>query len=194
MGEPTGQPTFTPSPNLPGENTRWQNHELGTIVSIDLPADDGSVILSDYEQTDWNAHWAFSTLSDPFNGSHPVSGTRTFGININFGSTDPIFGFVSPTTYTFYIQGADRILSRPGEYVGSILNLSTNPSKALQYGIADGVWNGAIGQVANLANDASRGGHPGSATINTPVTNRPPWAGIADALQNHRPLNSVPCN
>lgn len=196
MGPGFGQPTFTPSPNLPGENAKWQNHELGTIVSIDLPADDGSVILSDYSQTDWNVHWTFSTLDDPFNGSHPVSGTREFGITTYPSGSFTWDGRTStwPETYNFYIQGADRILSRPGEYVGSILNLSTNPSRALQYGIADGVWNGAIGQVAKFVNDASRGGHPGSAIINTPLTNRPLWAGIADALQNHRPLNSVPCD
>jgi hypothetical protein len=190
----SGQPTFIPSPYLSGEGTRWQNHELGTIISIDIPLDNGSVILSDYSNTYFDTHWSFSTLYDPYNGSHPVSGTRTFGISYSMGYTDPFFGWSYPGTYTFYIQGADRILSRPGEMVGALLNLSTNPANAFQCGKADAAWNSFISQVANFANSSAYGGHAGNATINTPVTTRPNWTDVYNALQNHRPLNSVPCN
>lgn len=179
---------------MQGEDIRWQNHELGAVVSIDIPLDDGSVILSDYDQSYWNPHWTFSTLHDPYNGSHPVSGTRTFGMNINFYYPDPIFGSSSPSTYTFYIQGADRILTRPGEIVGALRNLSLNPAQAFQFEKADKSWNDMINKVAEFANNSNRGGHTGAAVINTPVTNRPNWSDVYDAIQNHRPLKSVPCN
>lgn len=188
------QPNFTPQTILPGEDIRWQNHELGTVVSIDLPLDDGSVILSDYAQTDWDTHWTFSTLHDPYNGSHPVSGTRTFGIVYNPGFTNPVFGFSYPSSYTFYISGADRILSGPGEMFGALMNLSTNRANAFQYEKSDATWNGVINKVARFVNDPIHGGQPGVANIDPPITNRPNWEKINEALKNNKPFSSIPCN
>ena len=187
-----GQPTFAPQNILPGEDTRWQNHELGTIVSINIPLDNGSVILSDYSRDELDTHWTFSTLHDPYNGSHPVSGTRSFGIVTVPGSS--WINFTQPTTYTFYIQGADRILSRPGEMAGALMSLSTNPANAFQYKKGDEAWNSLANGVANFVNNPSHGGHTGAATVSAPITNRPNWTDVYNALQNHQPLSSVPCN
>ena len=197
---PPGQPTFNPQTLLSGEVTRWQNHELGSIVSILIPLDNGSVTLSDYSTDPYGlaTSWKFSTLHDPFNGGHPVSGTREFGI-----STYPGYSYVdylnmahsTPTTYTFYIQGADRINSRLGEIAGSLKNGTLNPSQAFQFQAGDALWSGLIGNVAKFIDDPSHGGHAGGAIISPAITNRPQWDDVIKALQNGTPLQtSVPCH
>lgn len=185
------QPTFSPQTMIQGEDIRWANHEIGSIVSITIPVDNGSVILSDYSNAAYDAHWTFSTLYDPYNGSHPVSGTRTFGISYmpSFGYTDYLGMYhYSPESYTFYIQGADRICSRTGELAGSLMNLSLDPSKAKQFEKADASWTSFINQVSMFA--SSNGC---TTTINPSITNRPNWVDVYNAFQNHRPLSSVPC-
>lgn len=63
-------------------------------VPLTLNPDDGSVVVSSFEQK----RWVFSTIKTPgIDWSHPVSGNREFGfINNSDGS------------YTFYTRGADR--------------------------------------------------------------------------------------
>jgi hypothetical protein len=182
------QPQFTPHPNIAGENTRWQNGELGSILSIAIPGDPGSVILSDHSAN----HWTFTTIHDPFNGAHPVSGNRKFGYEYTPAGSrwDYIFGTVStPELHTFYIQGADRINYRSIELLGSLLNGSTSSNNALQFSAGDRLWQNMQGKVIEFVNQ-----HGGVATLGLNYTNRPKWEDVKLALQTGRSLNKIPCD
>lgn len=179
------QPHFNPHPSLPGDAALWQDHTLGSILGIGIPIDAGSVILSDYSIY----HWTFTTIYDPINGAHPVSGNRTFGCTYRPGSSvGGLFDDYYPVTYTFYIRGADRINYRTEELVGSILNGSLQPSNALQFSEADRLWVSMQNKVAAFVNN-----HGGVAQVETPIINRPDWQAVKAALENNQPLNTVPC-
>jgi hypothetical protein len=78
---------------------------VGTVVSIDMFADkgglilnmdSGSVVLSEVDSN----HWRFSTLWTPEDHGHPVSGNREFGfVSANAGE------------WVFYTRGVDRTTS-----------------------------------------------------------------------------------
>lgn len=160
--------SFSPNPLLPGEGNRWSSQNpLGTIISISIPGNSGSVITSDYD----TRHWIFSTIHDPLNGNHPVSGNREFG-----------FVPISSGGYTFYVRGVDRIDSRFAEFLGSV----TNPP--VPFLAADNLWQSWQNGLATSVNN--NGGH---ASINQPITNRPNWTSVLAALQNNAPLATVPC-
>ncbi|WP_093828980.1 hypothetical protein [Spirosoma endophyticum] len=72
--------SFAPQPNT-GENEAdlWNSYDaLGAIISITIFPDPGSVIVSDQVHGADAAGWTFSTIRDPLNHQHPVSGTRVF--------------------------------------------------------------------------------------------------------------------
>lgn len=171
-----GQPMFSPCPEIPGSGPDWQNHTLGTIMDISIFPDAGSVILSKYTANEWD----FSTIHEPFrfNGAHPVSGTRAFGC----------IPAASGSGATFYIRGADRINYTAMELLGEIRAGTTSPAKAFQFIKGDELWNSLEANIALFINK-----HGGSATVKTPVTNRPDWAAVLAALENSAPLAGVPC-
>lgn len=83
------------------------NNGVSTIFTIKMP-DDGSVICSQHNSGDY---WVFSTLNAPrwlmadnepglnsWDGYHPVSGNRQFGILDN-----------NDGSFTFYTSGVDRL-------------------------------------------------------------------------------------
>ncbi|WP_156176061.1 hypothetical protein [Hymenobacter terrenus] len=187
-----GQPQFTPHPALSGEATNWQNHAIGTIISISILPDPGSVILSDYTPD----HWTFSTIRDPFNNAHPVSGNRTFGVLERPGMwTTSLLGlpYYQPTRYLFYIRGADRISYRPFEFFGSLPNGSTQPANAFQFTQGDNLWEGVMQRVAAFGNSHTTPTGTDRATVFASIKNRPYWANVLVALQNNQPLSGVPC-
>lgn len=75
----------------------------GAIMGI--PAgniDDASVICSDYKETSW----IFSTIQNPQDFQHPVSGNRQFGLKYeNY-------------EYIFFTRGADRLTGVMDEQLG----------------------------------------------------------------------------
>jgi len=81
--------------------TRWSGpNPLGTVFSIQLIdgapwLDDGTVVTSDYNPSDWT----FSTAYSPEDRWHPVSGNRKFGVQ-----RDAHTGLV-----TIYTRGVDRL-------------------------------------------------------------------------------------
>jgi len=84
------------------DDIKWSSNDpIASIFEINM-FDDGSVITADYN---FGQNWTFSTLNAPgwfeggsYDGFHPVSGNRQFGLVQN-----------SDGTYTFYTSGVDRI-------------------------------------------------------------------------------------
>ncbi|QIX61040.1 hypothetical protein HER32_07535 [Hymenobacter sp. BT18] len=66
---------FQPHPYAPANNAfLWANNPIGSILSIGIPMDRGSVIVSEYNTTVNDAYWTFTTIQDPYNYQHPVTG------------------------------------------------------------------------------------------------------------------------
>jgi hypothetical protein len=164
--------TFEPY-NSGGFNDIVQNNKdsinsLGAVMHIDMDQD-GSVIVSGYQNayspSNYQSHnFIFSTIVNPLDGYHPVSGNRKFGIY-----TDTSGGF------TFYTMGVDRI-SRNDFALGNWVMDLFGPSG---FEKADNLWSGMQDNVINYINS-----HQGSA-LNYSRRNykiRPDWDDIEDFL------------
>lgn len=102
--------TFEPyvdwRPNLGvniNETGIFNNHSinsLGAWVHINIPANDGTVLLSEYQiDHSNNTYWfTFTTMATERDGMHPVAGNRRFGIQPH-----------SSGGWTFYLLGVDRV-------------------------------------------------------------------------------------
>ncbi len=88
------QPYVDPSDQI-NDQQRWNStNPLGSILTLDIKSDHGSVIVSDFAPN----YWTVSTIRTPIDGAHPVSGNRQWG-----------FESLSNGTLNFYIKGADRL-------------------------------------------------------------------------------------
>jgi len=163
---------FEPHPQLmPDELQRWQNKPFESIISISIPMDAGSVIVSDYKSNGW----IFTTIHDPWNFSHPVSGNRQFGYQTDGNK------------YIFFTRGADRITTSTDEFIGKILaGFDENP---IQFEKADELWKSFQMGIIKYVNE-----NGGRAELGKIITNRPNWANVKKAIKENRSLTSVECN
>ncbi len=89
--------------NQPSDYGEWTiGSGVPAVFTISMP-DDGNVICTQHDIT--NKYWTFSTLNAPgwleggsWDGFHPVSGNRRFGLIQN-----------ADGSYTFYTSGVDRL-------------------------------------------------------------------------------------
>jgi len=175
---------FTPSSQTGfNEGAIWySNNPINSIIHIDIPGDDGSVITTGNYTSQHNSYWIFSTIQTPWeyftdglDGPHPVSGNRKFGLKKN-----------SNGTYTFYTRGVDRFQGYSGhEIIDNVLQ-NTAFSKAdqlwqsFQYSLMFYVLENSI----NSDNYCY---------INTPSTWRPDYNKVKNVLINNAPLSSLGC-
>lgn len=152
------------------ETLLWNsNNPLGAIVKLDIPAmNDGVVVCADYN----NDYWRFMTLEAPWDWSHPVSGTREFGIEQN-----------PDGSYNIYVRGVDRFSSFLQEFVADAL--FEDPFQK-----ADELWESFQENINEYINDPANGG---SSNIVPSVTNRPDWEKVQDVLQGNRPISDLGC-
>jgi|GEM_PF-2420757 len=169
--------TFTPHPRTGvDEAAKWQSsNPLGTVMSIGILGDPGSVIVTEFAPGYEYSGWTFSTIHDPLNGNHPVSGTRVFGC------------YETANGYIFYTQGADRLTGYGQAFVGIVSRAALG--QELQFTAADKLWRSLQTKVAAFVN--SHGAH---ATIRNPITNRPNWLKVKEAMEKNSSLSTVPCN
>jgi len=143
------------------------NNPLGAIVSIDIWGPrNGSVIVSNYN----SSSWTFSTLKDPFNGVHPVSGNREFGFTAN-----------SDGSYIFYTKGVDRL--------SAIWITASQPTTTtgIPFTQADALWSSFQEKMKLYVND-----HGGSASANgITETHRPDWSALKDVVDGKKPLSTL---
>lgn len=169
----TAYSTFNPHPTLPGEASKWVNDPLGTIVYIDIPGDDGTVICTDYDETSWT----FSTIFDArISLGHPVSGHREFGISEN-----------EDGSYSLYTRGVDRLTGVQDELFSSLIKnimaginvtyyTALNPTE-VQFSMADRLWRSMQKGLVEYINF-----HGGSASIGQERTLRPNWDSVREYL------------
>ncbi|MBK8474361.1 MAG: hypothetical protein IPL33_20530 [Sphingobacteriales bacterium] len=147
-----------------------------TIFSIKM-ADDGSVIVSDYA----SCCWTFSTLNAPgwfeadsYDGYHPVSGNRRFGLRDN-----------GDGSYTFFTQGVDKLTG--------VWHALANTTIIDAFSKADELWTCMLGQIATIVTD-----NGGSIDSDYEImTYRPEWELLRQYLYENcgEPINifSLPC-
>jgi hypothetical protein len=164
------------------QNNKDTVNSLGAVVHIDM-TNDGSVILSGYQNSylpsNYQSHsFIFSTIVTPFDGYHPVSGNRKFGIY-----TDNSGGF------TFYTMGVDRISKNIFVAGSNVFDFFGNSG----FEDADELWSGMQINMINYINS-----HGGSAQ-NYSRTNyivRPKYATIEQFLRGqitYQQLKDILC-
>lgn len=152
---------FQPHPSLSGETGKWNNQStsLGSILSIDIDVNDSSVICIQKS----SRSWTFTTIEDPFNYAHPVSGNRQFGFDTN-----------SDGSYTFYTRGVDRMTNFVEAMGRDVIKFATDIDILDE---ANDTWISFQSLIANHVNSIG-----GSAEINTPITHRPDYDKLASFL------------
>lgn len=160
--------TFTPYKYGSTDDANLWNSSSpdGVIVSLAIPGNHGSVITS----FSTNSKWTFTTIHDPLNGDHPVSGNRDFGYTAN-----------SDGSYSFYTQGVDRLTDWEMDLA------QKQPLQMLQplYN-ADKLWKPFQSGINNFLQT-----HSGASIIQTPEIYRPDWETVWDVIIGKKPLSTL---
>ncbi len=144
---------------------------IGALVHVEIPANDGSVVLSGYNHTylssGYQSHsFTASTMQTPLDNEHPVAGNRRWGIY-----NDAHGGF------TFYTMGVDRIWdwwTQAGS--NAVGRLTGNDG----FDRADELWTDVQQNVINFVN-----ANGGSAVYYSKkhIIARPKWNDVKDYLK-----------
>lgn len=144
----------------------WQtNNPNGAIMDLSIPFDHGSVITT-YDPMA-SSKWIFTTIHDPQNGDHPVSGNREFGYTAN---TDG--------TFTFFTKGVDRLTNLSGAFLQSITGTPFHKADELWLSFQTGIFN-FISQ------------NGGSSYVPAPSILRPDWDVVRGVMNRSLPLSSL---
>ncbi|MDN5477685.1 MAG: hypothetical protein L0G39_12190, partial [Chryseobacterium sp.] len=90
-------PVVEPYYGIDDTSLWFSNNPLGSLITIKIPADNGTVVCSGWG----NQAWIFTTVKSPWDGEHPVSGNRLFGYSVD-ASGDMII----------YTRGVDRFTTK----------------------------------------------------------------------------------
>lgn len=156
----------------------WNSsNPIGSIVKLDISmysgpggntlGNDGVVICSEYNGN----FWRFMTMEAPYDSSHPVTGTRQFGIEK-----------MPNGSYNIYVRGVDRFSSRLQELIADTFLDN-------QFQFADNLWESFQEKTNDFINS-----NGGSSVSNSPVYYRPNWEKLKKVLQGERPISDLGCN
>lgn len=152
---------------------------MNAVIHINIPGDDGSVIVSGHQFSPNASHWIFTTIQVPFivattgaDGPHPVSGHRKFGLIRN-----------SNGSYTIYTRGVDRVQDG--------LRAHIFPGQEYMFKKADDLWESFQEGLRSYIQDNNT--YANTVVKNTPVTWRPNWAKVRNVLINNQPLSTLGC-
>ncbi|NLN32095.1 MAG: hypothetical protein GX159_00685 [Flavobacteriaceae bacterium] len=153
---------------------------MNAVIHINIPGDDGSVIVSGHQFSPNASHWIFTTIQVPFivattgaDGPHPVSGHRKFGLIRN-----------SNGSYTIYTRGVDRVQDG--------LRAHIFPVQEYMFKKADDLWESFQEGLRSYIQNNSYGN---TITINTPAKWRPKWQEAKNVLINNLPPSTLDeCN
>jgi len=131
---------------------KWQSpNPMNTVVTFDIKdknfgnIDDASVMVTNFS----SRGWMFSTVQNPDDNQHPVSGNRFFGYKSN-----------NDGSYTFFAIGADRL-------TGYLDNRFGDPLAFLQ---ANKLWESFQLNIVNFVNK-----NGGKATALPSFSIQPTW-------------------
>lgn len=162
------------------ETILWNSNDpMGAIIKLNISPNDGVVICTDYDVNTKNISnpfyddWKFMTIEAPYDNSHPVTGTRQFGITKNLDGS-----------YNIYVRGVDRFTSSIQEFAAYILG-GGNPF----YG-ADNLWESFQNNIKIFVNQ-----NGGSSSIIPPIDdNRPDWEKVQGVLMGNISSSKLGCD
>ncbi|MBN9297054.1 MAG: hypothetical protein J0I41_08580 [Filimonas sp.] len=152
------------------EAVRWSKpaeQALGAVLHLSM-LDAGTIMMTDYYNDITpgreKSRFKFSTMESPLDGTHPVAGTREFGVYADYQR---------PGEYTFYTMGVDRTYDQ----MASAMNFYD-----IGFKIADITWRSIQNNMIAYINS-----HGGSASYYSTknVTARPDWADVKEYLLGH---------
>lgn len=146
----------------------WNStNPLGSLITIKIPADNGTVVCSGFGPQ----AWIFTTVKSPWDGKHPVSGNRLFGYYVD-SSGDMII----------YTRGVDRFTRKThGGFQYSIENLG--------YTSAQAMWETMQEKVSGFVN-----GKNGAASVLPGIDYTPNYIYVKDYLKGKKPITSLGCH
>lgn len=156
----------------PTSTDQWTGPSpIGTVFFIDadgegiagLVADDGAVIVSDYQ----DCCWVFSTIVTEASDSQPFSGHRQFGIR------------TTPNGLEFFTRATDR--AKLTSFMKSLLNDACSYQD--YFNIGDITWTNLMNSVKSLTES-----HGGAASITSTDYIRPNYKDIIEYLKSDVPL------
>jgi hypothetical protein len=140
---------------------------LGSLVTIKIPLDEGTVICSGYN----SQAWIFTTVKSPWDGEHPVSGNRLFGY------------YMDGNDMYIYTRGIDRFTSTYStpEVIRELENLG--------YSKASDMWKNMQTLLSNFVNSNN-----GASQVIPGVDYVPNYIFVKEYLKGQRSLNSLGCH
>ena len=144
------------------------NNPLTALLTIDIPIDQGTVIVSDYSAS----NFTFITLETPWDSEHPVSGVRDFGFVQN-----------PDGTYSFYTRAVDRMADGLDYAVAN----SSIPNDAAFFG-SDALWTSFQDKLEAFVNF-----NGGQAVAYDRDTFRPKWEKIRKVLRGEVSIDELDC-
>ncbi len=163
------------------DSALWlSNNPIGAILRINIQNNNGSVVCSNYNSS--TGEWIFTTITDPWSYSHPVSGNRAFGYYIDLNGNMVV-----------YTRGVDRLTHGTYKY-GSTGMLAEMGQQDYAFNAADAKWTNFQSKVRDFVNSGqSLSVNNGQATVNTPIKNRPIWSKVQQVLMGQRPVSDLGC-
>jgi hypothetical protein len=159
------------------EEAIWNSSNyLGAIMRFDIMVQeifgqeltqDGSVICSEQSLLGWT----FTTIKSPEDWSHPVSGNREFGLQLD---TDG--------SYNFFTRGVDRVADKEDVLIGSL------PAVPTAFEGADELWNAFQDNLESFISTNDGQAHKLPSQID-----RPDWDKVRDVLEGSRPITDLGC-
>ncbi len=143
------------------------------LVHIDM-VDDGTVIISDYQLSTNSSRMKASTLVSPLDMTHPVSGTREWGIQ-----PDPNGGWF------FYTTAVDRLTTKVSQIVDNLITIFSGSSALTQ---GDDLWKSLQEKMMLWIN--ANGGQA-QLYSNNYVTARPDFSAVREFLLNQIDLPTM---
>ena len=152
---------------------------MNAVIHIEIPFNDGSVIVSGHQSNQNNSHWIFTTIQTPFiivtpgaDGPHPISRHRKFGLKKN-----------SNGSYTFCTRGVDRVQDKL-----DIISLGGNDNAIKK---ADPLWESfQEGLRSYIQNNNT---YANTVVKEAPVKWRPNWTKVNNVLIYNQPLSILGC-
>lgn len=172
-----GTKTFIPY-NYFGIDDRalWaSNSPKGALLDLDITGPDNATVITSRSS---GSEWTFTTIHDPLNGAHPVSGHRDFGYIVN-----------SNGSYTFYTRGVDRLTTNFTQAAESITSFINGGGNGIAFSETEKLWKSFQTEVASFVNN-----HNGQASVALPTIKRPDWTLVKEVLTGSKPLSALSGN
>jgi hypothetical protein len=173
-----GVATFEPYSGAGVNDTPlWlSSNPVGSLLHLDM-ANDGTVIVSGFQNSSFESKMIVTTLYSPLDADHPVSGNRAWGIMRD----------VTNGGYTFYTTGVDRMTTSLFDIANNVMELV--PGVSSGFDDADQLWRSL--QDKMIAFIEQNGGHAVKYDQSPDITFRPPWYLLKEYLQEHITLEQL---